>query len=85
MGCGQPNMYMQGHKCIVTRSTSTRKLAVAKSPVYCEDNPAKCVKGAKQMIFYQQLDGNNVQNPPKMPTYNARMGFSDGAQNDIFQ
>ena len=85
MGCGQRNMYMQGHKCIVTGSNSTRKLAVAKPPVYCEDAGSKCVKGAKQMIFYQQLDGNNVKNPPKMPTYNARMGFSDGAQNDIFE
>ncbi|CAF1288289.1 unnamed protein product [Adineta steineri] len=85
MGCGQPNMYMQGHKCMVTGTTSTRKLAVAKPPVYCEDDPSKCVKGAKQMIFYQQLTGNNVFNPPKMPTYNARMGFSDGAQNDIFE
>ncbi|CAF0993141.1 unnamed protein product [Adineta steineri] len=85
MGCGQPNMYMQGHKCMVTGTTSTRKLAVAKPPVYCEDDSSKCVKGAKQMIFYQQLTGNNVFNPPKMPTYNARMGFSDGAQNDIFE
>lgn len=85
MGCGQPNMYMQAHKCIVTGSKSTKKLAIAKPPVYCEGDPSKCVKGAKQMIFYQQLDGNNVHKPPKMPIYNSRMGFSDGAQNDIFQ
>ena len=78
-------MSMQGHKCIVTGSTSTRQLAVAKPPVYCEDDRSKCVKGAKQMIFYQQVDGNNVKNPPKIPTYNSRMGYSDGAQNDIFQ
>jgi hypothetical protein len=77
---------MQGFKCIVvTDSTSSRTLAVAKPPVYCEDDRSKCVNGAKQMVFYQQLDGNNVFNPPKMPTYNARMGFSEGAQNDIFQ
>ncbi|CAF4962578.1 unnamed protein product [Rotaria sp. Silwood1] len=68
MGCGQPNMYMQGHKCIVTGSTSTKKLAVAKPPVYCENDRSKCVKGAKQMIFYFQKDGNNVFNVPKMPT-----------------
>jgi hypothetical protein len=85
MGCGQVNIYMQGHKCIVTGSSSTKKLAVAKPPVYCEDDRSKCVTGAKQMIFYRQLDGNNVINPPKIPTYNARMGFSDGAQNDIFE
>ncbi|CAF0957659.1 unnamed protein product [Rotaria sordida] len=85
MGCGQPNMYMQGHKCIVTGSTSTKKLAVAKPPVYCENDRSKCVKGAKQMIFYFQKDGNNVFNVPKMPTYNEVMGFSEGAQNDIFE
>jgi hypothetical protein len=85
MGCGEPNMYMQGHKCIVTGSNSTRRLAAAKPPVYCEDDPSKCVKGAKQMIFFNQADGNNVINPPKMPTYNLRMGFYEGAQNDIFQ
>ena len=85
MGCGEPNMYMQGFKCIVTGSSSTKKLAVAKPAVYCEDDPSQCVKGAKQMVFYEQLDGNNVFNPPKMPTYNARMGFAEGAQNDIFE
>jgi hypothetical protein len=85
MGCGEPNMYMQGHKCIVTGSNSTRQLAVARPAVYCEDDRSKCVNGAKQMIFYNQLDGNNVVNPPKMPIYNTRMGFSEGAQNDIFQ
>jgi hypothetical protein len=76
---------MQGHKCIVTGSNSTRRLAEAKPSVYCEDDPSKCVKGAKQMIFFNQADGNNVINPPKMPTYNLRMGFYEGAQNDIFQ
>ncbi|CAF0745143.1 unnamed protein product [Adineta ricciae] len=85
MGCGQPNMYMQGHKCIVTGSTSTKKLAVAKPPVYCENNPSRCTKGAKQMIFHFQKDGNNVFNVPKMPTYNQVMGFFEGAQNDIFE
>ncbi len=85
MGCGQSNMYMQPHKCIVTGSNSTRRLALAKPPVYCEDDPSKCVKGAKQMVFFNQADGNNVINPPKMPTYNARMGFAEGAQNDIFE
>ncbi len=85
MGCGQPNMYMQGHKCIVTGSTSTRKLAVAKPPVYCENDRSKCVKGAKQMIVCFQKDSNNVFNVSKMPTYNGVLGFFEGAQNDIFE
>ncbi len=83
--CGQLNMYMQGFKCIVTGSSSTKTLQVAKPPVYCGDDQSKCLRGAKQMIFTRQLDGNNVHNPPKVPTYNISMGFSDGAQNDIFQ
>jgi hypothetical protein len=85
MGCGTANMYMQGHKCIVTGSSSKRKLAVAKPPVYCATDRSKCVKGAKQMIFYYQKDGNNVFNAPKAPLYNQVMGFSEGAQNDIFE
>ncbi|KAM0074383.1 hypothetical protein ACKRZS_013703 [Fusarium odoratissimum] len=84
-GCGQPNMYMQNHRCKVTGSTSTKKLGKPKPPVYCRDNPTKCVPGPKQMMAWNQAEGNNV-NPPngKTPTYNQRMGFMDGAQDDIF-
>lgn len=32
-----------------------------------------------------EASGNNVEGPDgQTPTYNQRMGFQDGAQNDIF-
>jgi len=91
-GCGQPNMYMFPYRCQVTGSRSTKRVAPAKAPTWCEGNPSKCTKGAKQMIYWNQLDGNNVDTKggnqadglPKSPGYNAKMGFQNGPQNDIF-
>ncbi|RDB19405.1 hypothetical protein Hypma_013600 [Hypsizygus marmoreus] len=90
-GCGQPNMYHQAFKCKVNGATATAPVAVAKPPVWCEDDPSKCTKGAKQMLYWNQLDGNNIQvsgydrsGSFKSPAYNAKCGFPDGAQNDIF-
>ncbi|KAF9013078.1 hypothetical protein BDQ17DRAFT_1204170, partial [Cyathus striatus] len=48
-GYGEPNMYMQGFKCKVVGQTGSAKLAAATPPVWCEDDPARCVKGAKQV------------------------------------
>jgi hypothetical protein len=45
---------MAGYKCNVTGSTSSRKVAPAKVPVYCADDSSKCVKGAKQMIAFNR-------------------------------
>ncbi|KAI5458749.1 hypothetical protein BGZ63DRAFT_492511 [Mariannaea sp. PMI_226] len=84
-GCGQPNMYMQNHRCKVTGSTSTKKLGKPKAPVWCHQNPSKCVSGPKQMMAWNQAEGNNVEAPAgKSPTYNQNMGFFDGSQDDIF-
>ncbi|CAA7260299.1 unnamed protein product [Cyclocybe aegerita] len=90
-GCGEPNMYMLGYRCRVVGDTGDAAVAPGKPPVWCEDDPSRCVKGAKQMVFWNQLEGNNVQvsgvdlaGEPKAPTYNMRMGFADGPQNDIF-
>ncbi|CAK7567024.1 MAG: hypothetical protein SEPTF4163_004982 [Sporothrix epigloea] len=84
-GCGQANMYMQNHRCKVTGSTSTKKLGVPKPPVWCKEDPSKCVTGPKQMMAWNQKSGNNVVAPWGMtPTYNQRMGYQDGAQDDIF-
>ncbi|KAG5644957.1 hypothetical protein DXG03_007327 [Asterophora parasitica] len=90
-GCGTPNIYHHGYRCKVTGSTSTKKLAVPKPPVWCEDDASKCVKGAKQMVYWNQRTGNNIAvsgydraGQPKSPGYNSKLGFSDGAQNDIF-
>ncbi|KAJ6444104.1 proteophosphoglycan ppg4 [Purpureocillium lavendulum] len=85
-GCGEPNMYMQNHRCKVTGSSSSKRLATPKAPVWCKDDPSKCVTGAKQMMAWHQAEGNNVDPPNgQTPTYNQRMGFMDGAQNDIFE
>ncbi|KAI1467749.1 uncharacterized protein F4812DRAFT_459038 [Daldinia caldariorum] len=85
-GCGEPNMYMQNFKCRVTGSTSNRTLAPAKPPVYCADGTTPCVPGAKQMIAWNQAEGNNVETPAGVsPGYNQKMGWQPGAQNDIFQ
>ncbi|TMW59783.1 hypothetical protein Poli38472_004852 [Pythium oligandrum] len=84
-GCGQPNMYMAGYRCTVTGAATGYKLAQAKPPVYCADDKSKCVKGAKQMIAWNQQTGDNVKTPPgKSPGYNEGCGWSNGAQNDIF-
>ena len=78
-------MYMFPHKCMVTGATSTRAVAPAKAPVWCEDNQSNCVQGPKQMIFWNQLDGNNVvttgyqlEGNEKSPAYNMKLGFRDG-------
>lgn len=47
-------MYMQNHRCKVTGSTSTKKLGKPKPPVYCRDNPTKCVPGPKQMMAWNR-------------------------------
>jgi len=90
-GCGLANMYMAGFKCKVTNSISNTPLAKPKPPVWCEGNPNNCTKGAKQFIGWHQQDGNNIQvdgfdlaGGRKSPGYNSKLGFSDGAQNDIF-
>ncbi|CEN61973.1 hypothetical protein ASPCAL08616 [Aspergillus calidoustus] len=84
-GCGQPNIYMAGYKCNVTDVTSTKQLAPAQPPVYCEDDSSKCVAGAKQMIAWNQATGNNIEAPAgKTPMYNEVCGFKSGPQNDIF-
>lgn len=90
-GCGEPNMYMQPFRCKVVGRTGDSKVARAIPPVWCEDDPHHCVKGAKQMVFWNQLDGNNVfvsgmdkSGRGKSPSYNNKMGFAEGAQTGIF-
>ena len=80
--------YMQGFKCKVTGATSNIPLAKPKAPVYCPDDASKCVKGAKQMIAWHQLDGNNIETPNQWgvtPGYNEKCGWSEGPQRDIFE
>ncbi|KAF2475468.1 uncharacterized protein BDR25DRAFT_279546 [Lindgomyces ingoldianus] len=85
-GCGQPNMYMQGFKCNVTAASPTAApLATAQIPVYCADDDTKCVKGAKQMLAWNQKTGNNIETEDWVtPNYNMKCGWKNGAQTDIF-
>jgi len=91
-GCGQPNMYHVPYRCNVTGSTSHTPVAAGVPPVWCEGDPSACVKGAKQMLYWNQRDGNNIEvsgydlsGGHKSPGYNTKCGFSNGAQNDIFE
>lgn len=79
-------MYMAGYRCNVTGATSTTPLDLpAKAPVYCADDASKCVKGAKQMMAWEQETGNNIEPPQGVsPSYDALMGYNPGAQDDIF-
>lgn len=83
--CGQPNMYHQAFRCRVTNSHSTTPLAKPKPPVWCEGKSHECTKGAKQMIYWHQADGNNIvvegydlAGQQKSPGYNMKTGFADG-------
>lgn len=78
---------MQGFKCNVTGASPTAKpLAKAQIPVYCENEPEKCVKGAKQMLAAYQAEGNNIETPQWVtPNYNQKCGWAEGAQKDIFE
>ncbi|KAI9460394.1 hypothetical protein HD554DRAFT_2133492 [Boletus coccyginus] len=90
--CGQPNMNMFPYKCkVITDSTPPKTIGTPKPAVWCEDDKSKCVEGPKQIMIWNQLDSNNIKvegndlsGYRKSPAYNAKCGFNDGAQNDIF-
>jgi hypothetical protein len=83
-------MYMQPFRCKVVGENAivtTYKVRPksAKPPVWCQDDSTKCVKGAKQMIYYNQLDGNNIdltgkdnEGNPRKPAYDMRYGYANG-------
>lgn len=78
---------MQGFKCNVTGASPTAApLAKAQAPVFCENDSSKCVKGAKQMLAWQQATGNNIETAQWItPNYNQKCGWAEGAQTDIFE
>jgi hypothetical protein len=78
-------MYHQAFRCRVTNSHSNTPVATPQPPKWCENNPSACTKGAKQMIYWNQLEGNNIQvdgrdaaGDFKSPGYNMKLGFADG-------
>ncbi|SJL05082.1 uncharacterized protein ARMOST_08454 [Armillaria ostoyae] len=90
-GCGIPNMYMHPFRCTVTGATGTTAVGTPKTPEWCEDDQSKCVSGPKKFIIWNQneadtvsVDGYDLAGEPRSPGYNTKMGFTGGAQNDIF-
>ncbi|EEB93106.1 hypothetical protein MPER_08285 [Moniliophthora perniciosa FA553] len=84
-GCGEPNMYMMPYKCNVTGIPGSLSLAPAKPAVWCEDAPGNCTQNAKQMIFWNQLEGDNIEvegndlsGSSRSPAYNNKLGFKNG-------
>ncbi|KAF7330347.1 hypothetical protein MVEN_02473000 [Mycena venus] len=80
-----------GFRCQVTGEPGKTALASAVPPTWCEDSPADCTTGARQMIYWNQAEGNNIdvsgndsRGFPKSPAYNSVLGFDEGAQHDIF-
>ncbi|RDB14866.1 hypothetical protein Hypma_016410 [Hypsizygus marmoreus] len=91
-GCGEPNMYMLPYRCKVTGTTGNAAVAPGIPPVWCEDDPSRCTKGPRQLIYWNQLEGNNIvvsgqdlAGDPRSPAYNTKLGFANGAQTDIFE
>lgn len=79
-------MYMVGYRCRVTGKTGNAAVAPGKPATWCEDDPSSCTKGARQLIYWNQLEGNNIEvtgadlaGDPRSPAFNAKLGFSDGA------
>jgi hypothetical protein len=82
---GTDQMYMTPFVCNVTGATNTAKVAAGVAPVDCRNDQSKCVKGAKNPMYWKNKEGNNMPNAGHdAPTYSAGYGFSDGAQADIF-
>jgi hypothetical protein len=72
--------------CDVTNSTTTKKLGKAIPPVKCDTNKAKCIVGAKQPMYWENKEGNNMLEPGHYaPTYSNAYNYKEGAQKDIFQ
>lgn len=63
-----------------------KTVAAGKAPKWCENNSKACTAGAKQMVYFNQKDGNNIvltgnqaDGQQKSPGYNMKMGFKNGS------
>jgi hypothetical protein len=95
--CGQPNIYLQLFRCKVTGAKPNAPAVMPAQPaVWCENDRSSCVKGAKQMVVWNQNSGNTISFTGVgrageeddlqqfSPGYGTKLGWSDGPQNDIF-
>lgn len=78
-------MYMTGFDCTVTGSSSTKSIGAAQPPQYCPNGG--CVSGPKQPMYWANDNANVAYDGvyTHKPSYNSAWGFSNGAQNDIFE
>lgn len=83
---GTDQMYMTPFVCTVTNATNTGSVAAGQAPVDCRDDQSKCITGAKNPMYWKNLEGNNMPNEAHdAPIYSDGYGFADGAQSDIFE
>ncbi|CUS15635.1 unnamed protein product [Tuber aestivum] len=78
-------MYMTAFECKVDGATGTTPVGKPVPPKYCPSGSG-CVSGPKQPMYWAN-DRSNVQfsgNFDEKPSYNAKWGFKNGAQDDIF-
>ena len=73
------------YRCKVTGTPGKAAVAPGIPATWCEDNPSNCTKGPRQMIYWNQVERNNIvtsgrdlAGDPKSPAYNAKLGFSNG-------
>jgi hypothetical protein len=78
-------MYMFPYRCKVTGTPGKAAVAPGIPATWCEDNPSNCTKGPRQMIYWNQLERNNIvisgrdlAGDPKSPAYNSKLGFTNG-------
>lgn len=78
-------MYHLGYRCKVVGHTGDAAVAPGQPPVWCEDDPERCVQGPKQMLYWHQFEGNNIEvegydlsGHLKSPAYNDKCGFKNG-------
>ncbi|RSH91054.1 hypothetical protein EHS25_010230 [Saitozyma podzolica] len=79
-------IYNVMYRCNVSGATNDASVVgTGKVPTFCEDAPSNCTSGPKTPMYIYQAEGNNIEDVGQLPpTYNARYGFADGPQNDIF-
>jgi len=76
---------MTGFDCKVDGATGTASIGKPVPPKYCP-NGSGCVSGPKQPMYWAN-DRSNIQFSGEYlqkPSYNAKWGFKNGAQDDIF-
>ncbi|EJF64983.1 hypothetical protein BD309DRAFT_206196 [Dichomitus squalens] len=91
---GSEQIYMNAFKCKVTGDAGNQPLGKPALPRRCgadptngrpNATPGNCTVGAKLPMYWYQKEGNNMfEGTYEAPYYNDLYGFSDGAQNDVF-